>query len=187
MDLDFSKPIHTILAQVSPSQQIDDEVVFLFNKIIIRLGMTLSDIAFTLMEEPYTKNSYRKTCNSREIQTSVRLFLPGELAKHAVSEGTKAVTKYTSTDKKSLNLSIPLSKVRQILDLHHSRKSEVAIVYLSAVLEYILAELIEISSNATNGTETIELIHVKQAVSEDSEILAMIKKLKTMLPGFLIG
>ena len=34
---------------------------------------------------------------SREIQTSVRLLLPGELAKHAVSEGTKAVTKYTSS------------------------------------------------------------------------------------------
>jgi hypothetical protein len=35
---------------------------------------------------------------SREIQTAVRLLLPGELAKHAVSEGTKAVTKYTSTN-----------------------------------------------------------------------------------------
>ena len=34
---------------------------------------------------------------SREIQTAVRLMLPGELAKHAVSEGTKAVTKYTSS------------------------------------------------------------------------------------------
>jgi histone H2B len=27
----------------------------------------------------------------------VRLLLPGELAKHAVSEGTKAVTKYTGS------------------------------------------------------------------------------------------
>ena len=36
------------------------------------------------------------TLSSREIQTAVRLILPGELAKHAVSEGTKAVTKYTS-------------------------------------------------------------------------------------------
>ncbi|XP_063785855.1 histone H2B 1.1-like [Pseudophryne corroboree] len=32
----------------------------------------------------------------KQIQTAVRLLLPGELAKHAVSEGTKAVTKYTS-------------------------------------------------------------------------------------------
>ena len=39
----------------------------------------------------------RSTITSREIQTSVRLLLPGELAKHAVSEGTKAVTKYTSS------------------------------------------------------------------------------------------
>lgn len=34
--------------------------------------------------------------SSREIQTAVRLMLPGELAKHAVSEGTKAVTKFSS-------------------------------------------------------------------------------------------
>ena len=39
----------------------------------------------------------RTTITSREIQTAVRLLLPGELAKHAVSEGTKAVTKYTSS------------------------------------------------------------------------------------------
>ena len=32
-----------------------------------------------------------------EIQTAVRLILPGELAKHAVSECTKAVSKYTSS------------------------------------------------------------------------------------------
>ena len=42
-------------------------------------------------------NNKGKTLSSREVQTSVRLLLPGELAKHAVSEGTKAVTKYTSS------------------------------------------------------------------------------------------
>ena len=40
--------------------------------------------------------SHKATLSSREIQTSVRLMLPGELAKHAVSEGTKAVTKFSS-------------------------------------------------------------------------------------------
>jgi len=39
----------------------------------------------------------KPTITSREIQTAVRLILPGELAKHAVSEGTKAVTKFSST------------------------------------------------------------------------------------------
>lgn len=35
---------------------------------------------------------------SCQIQTAIRLVLPGELAKHAVSEGTKSVTKYTSAN-----------------------------------------------------------------------------------------
>lgn len=42
------------------------------------------------MAHPLTElASYSKksTISSREIQTSVRLILPGELAKHAISEG----------------------------------------------------------------------------------------------------
>jgi len=37
-----------------------------------------------------------KTLSAREVQTAVRLTLPGELAKHAQAEGTKAVAKFTS-------------------------------------------------------------------------------------------
>ena len=43
------------------------------------------------------KKSKGTTISSREIQTAVRLILPGELAKHAVSEGSKAVSKYTNS------------------------------------------------------------------------------------------
>ena len=42
----------------------------------------------------YNKHS---TITSREMQTTVRLLLPGELTKHTVSKGTKAVIKYTSS------------------------------------------------------------------------------------------
>nr|GFB64386.1 histone H2B.3-like [Tanacetum cinerariifolium] len=38
----------------------------------------------------------KNTLLSREIHTAIRLVLPGEFAKHTVSEGTKAVTKFTS-------------------------------------------------------------------------------------------
>jgi hypothetical protein len=51
--------------------------------------------ACTLAElASYSKKS---TISSREIQTAVRLILPGELAKHAISEGTKSVTKVSQT------------------------------------------------------------------------------------------
>lgn len=51
----------------------------------------LRGVALTWYTElaSYSKKS---TISSREIQTAVRLILPGELAKHAISEGTKSVT-----------------------------------------------------------------------------------------------
>jgi histone H2B len=61
----------------------------------------ISDIFERVATEASKLAAYNKksTISSREIQTSVRLILPGELAKHAVSEGTKAVTKYSSSTK----------------------------------------------------------------------------------------
>lgn len=40
------------------------------------------------------KINNKKTLNQRAFQTAVKMILPGELAKHALSEGVKAVTKY---------------------------------------------------------------------------------------------
>ncbi|XP_037368846.1 late histone H2B.L4-like [Talpa occidentalis] len=40
------------------------------------------------------RSTQRATLTSREIQTAVRLVLPEELGKHAVSEGTKALIRY---------------------------------------------------------------------------------------------
>ena len=42
----------------------------------------------------YNKKS---TITSREIQTAVRLVIPGDLSKHAVSEGTKAAMMYSAS------------------------------------------------------------------------------------------
>ena len=39
----------------------------------------------------------KSTITSREIETAVKLLLPGELVKHAVSEGSKAVAKYKTS------------------------------------------------------------------------------------------
>ena len=40
------------------------------------------------------KMSKKETLSSRDVQSAIRLVLPGELSKHAVSEGTKAMTKF---------------------------------------------------------------------------------------------
>ena len=59
----------------------------------------INDIFERIATEAGKLATYNKkaTLSSREIQTAVRLMLPGELAKHAVSEGTKAVTKFSTS------------------------------------------------------------------------------------------
>ena len=62
------------------------------------LNSFVNDIFERIATEASKLAAYNKksTISAREIQTAVRLILPGELAKHAVSEGTRAVTKYSS-------------------------------------------------------------------------------------------
>ncbi|KAK7926225.1 hypothetical protein WMY93_008535 [Mugilogobius chulae] len=86
--------VYKVLKQVHPDTGISSKAMSIMNSfvndIFERIGGEASRLAH------YNK---RSTITSREIQTAVRLLLPGELAKHAVSEGTKAVTKYTSSKK----------------------------------------------------------------------------------------
>ncbi|XP_076916830.1 histone H2B.8-like [Bidens hawaiensis] len=84
--------IFKVLKQVHPDIGISSKAMGIMNSFI-------NDIFEKLAQEAARLARYNKknTLSSREIQTAVRLVLPGELAKHAVSEGTKAVTKFTSS------------------------------------------------------------------------------------------
>jgi histone H2B len=83
--------IYKVLKQVHPDTGISSKAMGIMNSFI-------NDIFEKLAQEAARLARYNKkpTITSREVQTAVRLTLPGELAKHAVSEGTKAVTKFTS-------------------------------------------------------------------------------------------
>lgn len=84
--------IYKVLKQVHPDTGISSKAMLIMNSFV-------SDIFERIAAESSRLAHYNKksTITSREIQTAIRLLLPGELAKHAVSEGTKAVTKYTSS------------------------------------------------------------------------------------------
>ncbi len=88
----YSTYVYKVLKQVHPDTGISNKAMSIMNSFV-------NDIFERIAGEASKLASYNKrsTISSREIQTSVRLILPGELAKHAVSEGTKAVTKYQSS------------------------------------------------------------------------------------------
>ncbi|XP_049901154.1 histone H2B-like [Epinephelus moara] len=84
--------VYKVLKQVHPDTGISSKAMGIMNSFVSDIFERIAGEASRLAQ--YNK---RSTISSREIQTAVRLLLPGELAKHAVSEGTKAVTKYTSS------------------------------------------------------------------------------------------
>uniref|UniRef100_A0A8P4KEV0 Histone H2B n=2 Tax=Dicentrarchus labrax TaxID=13489 RepID=A0A8P4KEV0_DICLA len=84
--------VYKVLKQVHPDTGISSKAMGIMNSFVSDIFERIAGEASRLAH--YNK---RSTITSREIQTAVRLLLPGELAKHAVSEGTKAVTKYTSS------------------------------------------------------------------------------------------
>ncbi|KAI8503873.1 hypothetical protein Bbelb_188440 [Branchiostoma belcheri] len=89
----FGVYIYKVLKQVHPDTGVSSKAMGIMNSFVNDIFERIAAEASRLAH--YNK---RSTISSREIQTAVRLLLPGgELAKHAVSEGTKAVTKYTSS------------------------------------------------------------------------------------------
>ena len=87
----YSTYIYKVLKQVHPETGISKRGMSIMNSFINDVFERIAGEAGKL-----GKYSGRATLSSREVQTAIRLVLPGELAKHAVSEGTKAVTKFSS-------------------------------------------------------------------------------------------
>eukprot|EP00005_Dracoamoeba_jomungandri_P006219 CAMPEP_0174256606 /NCGR_PEP_ID=MMETSP0439-20130205/5833_1 /TAXON_ID=0 /ORGANISM="Stereomyxa ramosa, Strain Chinc5" /LENGTH=136 /DNA_ID=CAMNT_0015339305 /DNA_START=47 /DNA_END=457 /DNA_ORIENTATION=- len=86
----YSTFIYRVLRQVHPDKGISKKGMAVMQSFVIDMFEKIASEASRV-----TKYSHKSTLSSRSIQTATRLLLPGELAKHAVSEGTKAVTKYT--------------------------------------------------------------------------------------------
>ncbi|PAV81426.1 hypothetical protein WR25_07238 [Diploscapter pachys] len=87
----YSVYIYRVLKQVHPETGISGKAMSIMNSFVNDIFERIAAEANRL-----THYSKRSTVTSREIQAAARLLLPGELSRHAVAEGTKAVTKYTS-------------------------------------------------------------------------------------------
>eukprot|EP01023_Acetabularia_acetabulum_P010548 TRINITY_DN147_c0_g1_i10.p1 TRINITY_DN147_c0_g1~~TRINITY_DN147_c0_g1_i10.p1 ORF type:complete len:131 (-),score=13.92 TRINITY_DN147_c0_g1_i10:249-611(-) len=90
-DETFKTYIYKVLKQVHPDKGISNKSMSIMNSFINDIFERMATEASKLSHQ-----NKKSTITSREIQTAVRLAIPGELGKHATSEGTKAVTKITA-------------------------------------------------------------------------------------------
>jgi histone H2B len=87
----FSSYIFKVLKQVHPDIGISNKAMLVMNSFVTDIFERIATEGAHLVDM-----NDRNTLGSREVQTAVRLVLPGDLAKHAVSEGGKAVAKFNA-------------------------------------------------------------------------------------------
>ena len=85
----FKSYIAKVLKQVHPETRISKRSIMIVNNFVCD---TFDKVAMEAAK--LCKINKSMTMSSRDVQSAVRLVLPGELSKHAVSEGTKAMTKF---------------------------------------------------------------------------------------------
>lgn len=179
--------IHKVLKQVFPDKTISNKAIKVVDSIVNDLQCRIVETATSL-----AKAVKRKTVSDHCVDSAVKMCLPGELAKHAVSAGTKAVTKYTTTgpggEHKGENgkmvknssayragLQFPPSRQTTALRAHGGHDGRVgatAGVYLAAVLEYLVAEVLEVAGDVArdNKKTRISPRHVLLAIRKDGEL-----------------
>jgi histone H2B len=87
----FSVYIYKVLKQVHGDTGVSKKSMAIMNSFINDLFERIALEASKLVR--YNK---KHTLSAREVQSAVKLLLPGELAKHAIIEGAKAVNKFAS-------------------------------------------------------------------------------------------
>ena len=84
----WSSYVHRSLKQINKGVTMSSKTMKIMNSFVNDMFHRIATEAATL-----ARVNKKKTLGSREVQTAVRLVLPAELAKHAVAEAAKAISK----------------------------------------------------------------------------------------------
>lgn len=190
--VDFKTYIYRVLNQIHPDSGLSGDGLSSINNLI---RIVLKKLVST-MNRIMLGSGGKKTLSTREVQTAVKICFPSAFAKGAITEGTKAVTSYTSRDvlqrkkskdgkthplskSKASNIIFPVTRIENIMmELSISeRKSATTAVYLAAVLEYFTGEILELAGNNARDNKKVRITprHIKLAILNDDELSILLK------------
>lgn len=196
----FDIYIQAVLRQVHINKSITLNAKSQLNYFLYLLASRLTEEAtyltsgriFEMKGKKGKSSVVRKTISSRDIQSAVRLVLPGELARYAISEGTRAVTRFMSVgegeDSRSRSgrarLKFSVSKVETIMrKVSRMRIGSGAPIYLAAVLEYMTAEILDLAGNFDDRHTRITNSDVRKAIENDEELVKLVETIDFKIVG----
>lgn len=162
--------------KLSPSAlSLLDEMVSSLAKKFIKVSVKLSDLAQS------------KTISVRDINSSTKLLLVGELIKKTSVDAKWNIIKLKVSDKNkkdvTQNLKFKLSTLTSFVSkCSKKRVSKLAVIYFSSVLEYVVSEILELAHNKTRdeNRDTITPRDIFYVIKEDSELNVLFK-------GYILG
>lgn len=186
------------LGQVSPENGINTDAKQQLNTALCILCRKISDQALAL-----TEYAHKKTISAKEIQNSLKVLISGELLKNSMNQGARAVENFEEYNQTKITLATKLPSCSRsnkadiifpppILDkfLRRMGYSKILVtsyapVYLAAVIEYITAEILNISSlKAQEGRKSrITVRHMELGIRSDQEFNSLFNKLNIKFLG----
>ena len=173
----FETYISKVLKNVAADNGITANSKQQLNSVICSIARKLSYSATRL-----TQVSKKKTLSEKEVANAVKIVLPGELSTNAIAEGDQSITKFTKDDENKntsrqdkAGIIFPPSITEKFLRNFGFAKLMItknAPVYLAAVLEYIVQDILQLSSDMARDNKRVRITirDLEMSVRTDPEL-----------------
>lgn len=184
----FEVFISKVLKQVSEKTNITSNAKQQLNSFLCILCKYISNIANKL-----TISSKKKTISEKEIYNSIKLVLDYGLLENSILEGNKAVDAFKNSNNKGSKqnkagiIFSPAVSEKFLRNFGNSKimVTSLAPVYLSAVLEYLTFELLDLSSDYVHNNKRVRITirDIEIVVRNDSEFNKLFNKINISFLG----
>ena len=185
----FESYISKVLKNVSGKNGITSNSKQQLNSALCIITKTLSNMVIRL-----TEIAKKKTLSDKEVSNAVRVLFSGDLAENSIREGDKSVMKFTkgtsngNSRQGKAGIIFPPSITEKFLRNFGYSKVMVtssAPVFLAAVLEYLVAEILLLASNSaiSNNRIRITIRDLELSIRQDHEFSELFNKLNLSFLG----
>lgn len=160
----FTNNIGKLFKLIHPKLRVQKEVLKDLNSIINILGERIVENASYI--------SCKKTLDVRSVESAVKVTLSSVLSYHSTIEGNKAVRAFEERNKKNkqgtLTLSVPRTE-KMLRKYHKGSVSSTAAVFLTAVLDFLAADMIELVGRDTQKL-TVSSDDMLKCINSDKDL-----------------